>query len=61
MDVLVTSLQKAGIDQKDLQTSGYSIYPVYDDSSLGFGQKIRYYQVTNTLTVTVRDVNRTGD
>jgi uncharacterized protein len=61
MDALVTSLQKAGIDQKDLQTSGYSIYPVYDDSSLGFGQKIRYCQVTNTLTVTVRDVNRTGD
>jgi hypothetical protein len=61
MDVLVTSLQKAGIDQRDLQTSGYSIYPVYDDSSHGLGQKIRYYQVMNTLTVTVRDVNRTGE
>lgn len=61
MDTLVTSLQKAGIDQRDLQTTGYSIYPVYDDSSLGLGQKIRYYQVTNTLTVTIRDVNRTGE
>jgi uncharacterized protein YggE len=61
MNTLVTSLQKAGIDPRDLQTSGYSIYPVYEDSSLGFGQKIKYYQVTNTLMVTVRDVNRTGE
>ena len=61
MDALVTSLQNAGIDPRDLQTSGYSIYPVYEDSSLGFGQKIRYYQVTNTLTVTVREINRTGE
>jgi uncharacterized protein len=61
MDALVTSLQRSGINRRERQTSGYSVYPVHDDSSLGLGQKIRYYQVTNSLAVTVREMNGTGE
>jgi uncharacterized protein YggE len=61
MDGLISALVAAGIPREDIQTSGYSIYPVYDDSSLPFGQKITYYQVTNTVQITVRDISRAGE
>ena len=41
---------------------GISIYPVYDDYSKPLlDQKVRTYHVTNSLTVTLHDVNRTGE
>jgi uncharacterized protein YggE len=59
MDRLITSLMVAGIAREDIQTSGYSIYPVYDDTS-PLGQKIKYYQVTNSVQITIRDLTRAG-
>ena len=61
MDGMVNAILGSGIDRADIKTSGYSIYPVYEDSSLPFGQKIKYYQVTNSVRVTVRDVTRVGE
>ncbi len=60
MDALISALVAAGISRDDIQTSGYSIYPVYDDN-LPFGQKIISYQVTNSVQVTVRDISRAGE
>lgn len=60
MDGLVSALVAAGISREDIQTTGYSIYPVYEDNG-PFGQKITSYQVTNSVQVTVRDVSRTGE
>ncbi|NYT07001.1 MAG: SIMPL domain-containing protein [Methanomicrobiales archaeon] len=60
MDGLISALVAAGISRDDIQTSGYSIYPVYDDD-LPFGQKITSYQVTNSVRITVRDISRTGE
>ncbi|MCQ8893135.1 MAG: SIMPL domain-containing protein [Methanolinea sp.] len=61
MDSVVRSLEAMGIEKKDLKTTGYSIYPIYDDSKVPFGQKVKYYRVTNSLRVTIRDVPRTGE
>jgi uncharacterized protein len=61
MTNVMNSLTSAGIPKDALKTTGYNIYPVYDDSKLPLGQKIRAYHVTNTLTVTLHDVNRTGE
>ena len=61
MDGLISALVAAGISHEDIQTSGYSIYPVYNDDNLPFGQKITYYQVTNTVQITVRDISRAGE
>ncbi len=61
MDRMITALVAAGIPREDIKTVGYSIYPVYEDTTLPFGQKIRYYQVTSSVQVTVRDVTRTGE
>jgi uncharacterized protein YggE len=61
MDNLVNALLGAGIAKDDIQTSGYSIYPVYESNPMGLTPKIQYYQVTNTVQITVRDVNRVGE
>jgi uncharacterized protein len=61
MTTVMNALTVAGIPKDALKTTGYNIYPVYDDSKIPLGQKIRAYRVTNTLTVTLHDVNRTGE
>lgn len=61
MTTVMNALTAAGIPEDALKTTGYTIYPVYDESKLGTLQKIRTYRVTNTLTVTLHDVNRTGE
>jgi hypothetical protein len=61
MDAVVNALESAGIARADMKTTGYSIYPVYDDSNSLFRQKVKYYRVTNSLQVTARDVSRTGE
>ena len=54
MDVL----DNYNIEEGDIQTSHYSIYPVYDwDEDK---QSITGYQVTNTITVTVRFIDDTA-
>lgn len=60
MDGMIEALIASGIPREDIQTVGYSIYPVYDESVRPFGQKIRYYQVVSMVQVTVRDISRTG-
>jgi uncharacterized protein YggE len=62
MTKVIDALVAAGLPKDALKTTGYNIYPVYDDySKTPFDQKIRTYKVTNTLTVTLHDVNRTGE
>jgi hypothetical protein len=61
MDGLISALLAAGIPREDIQTVSYTIYPVYDDNTRPFGQKIKYYQVTSMVQVTVRDIARTGE
>ncbi len=61
MDQVNQALIAAGIPKDDLKTTGYYIYPVYDDSQGIFGQKVKYYRVTNTLQITLKDVGRTGE
>jgi uncharacterized protein YggE len=60
MTQVMNALTAAGVPRDALKTTGYNIYPVYDDNKLGFGQKITAYRVTNTLTITLHDVNMTG-
>ncbi|MDH7509639.1 MAG: SIMPL domain-containing protein [Methanolinea sp.] len=61
MDSVSKSIENLGIEKKDLKTTGYSIYPVYEDSKVPFGQKVKYYRVANRLEITIRDVSRTGE
>ena len=62
MKQVIDALVAAGIPADALKTTGYTIYPVYDDIVKSQnGQKIRSYRVTNTVTVTLHDVSRTGE
>ena len=60
MTNVMNSLTRIGIPQDALKTTGYNIYPVYDEIKFP-AQKIKAYHVSNTLTVTLHDVNRTGE
>jgi uncharacterized protein len=61
MTTVMNALTDAGIPKDALKTTGYNIYAVYDDTKIPLGQKIKAYHVSNTLTITLHDVNRTGE
>ncbi len=55
------ALIAAGIPRDGLKTTGYNIYPVYEESTGLLSPKIKTYRVTNSLTVTLHNVSQTGD
>ncbi len=64
MTVLLDTLKKLGIADKDIQTSNYSVYtervtPPTPGAEVSADQMI--YHVTNQVDVIVRDVNQLGD
>jgi len=61
MAIVQDALIAAGIPRDALKTTGYNIYPVYEESKGLLAPKIRTYQVTNSLTVTLHNVSRTGE
>ncbi|MEI7857499.1 MAG: SIMPL domain-containing protein [Methanomicrobiales archaeon] len=62
MTKVIDALVAIGIPRDALKTTGYNIYPVYEDTTKSIlDQKVRTYRVTNTLTVTLHDVSKTGD
>ena len=58
MDAVVTAIKALGIEDKDIQTTSLQLNPVYDYSSNT--PRLTGYQATNLVTVTVRDISKTG-
>jgi hypothetical protein len=58
---IIAALKGAGVAESDLKTTGFSMYPVYDESGSIFAKNIKYYRVTNTLLITVKDITKTGE
>jgi uncharacterized protein YggE len=60
MNAMIDKLKKDfQIDEKDIQTSGYNIYPQYDWTT---GKQImRGYQVSENLNVKVRNLDKISD
>lgn len=58
LDGIVKSLKNNGVADKDIQTQQLSIQPQYDYNN--GSQKLRGFQVTNILNVTLRDINKTS-
>ncbi len=56
-DELIKLLKAAGIDAKDIQTNQLSASPQYDNT----GRKLSSYQVTNTVTVTIKNLGKAGE
>jgi uncharacterized protein YggE len=61
MNRVIDALVEAGIPRDALKTTGYTIYPVYEESRTLLDQKAKTYRITNTLTVTLHDVSLTGE
>lgn len=66
MTDLIAELKAAGIAARDIQTSGFSVTPNYvytderDANGYSLPPKIAGYQVSNTVTVTVRALDTLG-
>lgn len=61
MNTVIDALIASGIPRDALKTTGYNIYPVYEESVGLMMPKVKTYRVTNTLTVTLHDVSKTGE
>ena len=64
MAEVIAAMKASGIADRDLQTAGVQISPRYDYANKPDGTqeaKLAAYQVTNTLSVRVRDLAKTGE
>jgi uncharacterized protein YggE len=64
MSAMVQSLRDFGIAQKDIQTSQFSIEPIYTSQSKLSGSsadKLSGYRVSNQVRVTVRQISQIGE
>ncbi len=60
MTKVVDAIRKLGIADKDIATANVSLGPVYDYPN-NASPKVRGYQLQNTVTVTVRNLDQVGD
>lgn len=63
MDGLIAALTKAGIDRKDIQTSGINLNAQYDYTNRDgqpSGPRFLGYEASNQLSIKLRDVKKTG-
>ena len=66
MNRILTALKEGGIEARDLQTSGFSVEPIYSqppqdfDNSQPFEPEIIGYRVRNNLTLRIRDLQKVG-
>ena len=59
MSQVIASLKKAGIDDRDIQTSGLNLNPQYV-YELNTPPRLSGYQASNQVVVTARELNRLG-
>ncbi len=66
MTALVEVLKNSGVEDKDIQTSGFSVQPNYvhtdkrDDNGYRLPPKVIGYRVSNNVTVAIRDLDSLG-
>lgn len=60
MQKVIDALGKLGVAEEDIQTDSYSMNPIYDyqGGDSGTEQILKGYEVSNNVTVTVRDLTQ---
>ncbi|MEC3859955.1 SIMPL domain-containing protein [Mesobacterium sp. TK19101] len=53
-------LPRFGIDARDMQTSGLSLYPVFASASVSGADRITGFEASNGVTLRVRDLDQLG-
>jgi uncharacterized protein YggE len=61
MNALFTTLKNAGIAETDMQTSGFNVSPRYEQPQPGRPSAIGGYQVSNQVSVKVRELAKLGE
>ncbi len=61
MAAIVAALLNAGIEQKDIQTSRFSVQPVYVAPQPNTEQRLSDYSVSNQVSVTIREIDKVGE
>ena len=56
INAVSAAVKKLGVDEKDIKTSNYNMYPDYDYT--GPRQRIVGYQASSNLTIKVRDIEK---
>lgn len=56
MNELLQKLQALGVDEEDIQTTDYTIFPQYEYSEEN-GRTLRGYQVSQNVTVKIREID----
>jgi uncharacterized protein YggE len=68
---ILDAVKKDGVDEKDIQTTNYSLYPKYDYPQVvcpaiypstcpGGREVLRGYEITQTFEVKIRDIEKSG-
>jgi uncharacterized protein YggE len=60
MDKVIDSIKALGISEDDIKTVNYSINPKYDYNKTTGVSSIIGYSVSNNVSVTVKDIDKTG-
>jgi uncharacterized protein len=60
MAKVVEALKADGMDAKDIQTTNFSVSPVYEQRKEGTAPFVVGYRVTNAVRITVRDMKKLG-
>jgi len=61
MSAVIERIEALGIAERDIQTSGISLFPQYDYDQETRQQVFRGHQVSNRVQVTLRGIERTGE
>jgi uncharacterized protein YggE len=61
MDAVIARIKSLGVPERDIQTTGISLGAQYDYDQESRRQVFRGYQVSNRVSVKLRDVPRTGE
>ena len=61
MTKVVDTLKGAGLEPKDIQTTDFSVSPIYERKKDEEATFITGYRVNNNVNITVRDIDKLGD
>jgi uncharacterized protein YggE len=61
MTSVIAALKKLGIADQDIKTTNLALQPVYTYPNNGGNPKLTGYTLTNTVAVTIRDLDTIGD
>jgi uncharacterized protein YggE len=60
MTAVIDALEAEGIEDRDIQTTNYSVMPLQEYDTNGYPARINGYQVSNQVNVAVRDLDQLG-